>query len=97
MMLRFAAPLAAAIALALVPAAGAIVPPTDCGRLTLAGKRYQIKVDQISCATGRKHVKGLALHHRKPNGYSCQTYKAQKDRVRWSCNDGRKQFFAIVR
>ena len=96
-MLRFAAPAAAIAAVVLAPSAGAIVPPKDCGRTTLAGKRYQVKVDQISCSTGRTYVKNLALHHRKPRGYSCQTFKAQKNRVRWSCNNGRKVFFAIRR
>ena len=96
-MLRFTAPIAVLLALVLAPSAGAIVPPKDCGRSTIGGKRYQIKVDQISCATGRKHVKSLAVRKRKPGGWTCQTFKAQKNRVRWSCNDGRKQFFAIVR
>ena len=88
---------AVAALLALPLSAGAIVPPKDCGKMTLNGKRYQVKADQITCASGRKYVKSRLVAHRTPKGYKCSVYPAQKNRVRLSCANGRKTFFAIRR
>jgi hypothetical protein len=88
---------AVAVLLALPLSAGAIVPPKDCGKMTLSGKRYQVKADQITCSAGRKYVKGRLVHHRTPKGYKCSLYPAQKNRVRLSCSKGVKTFFAIRR
>jgi hypothetical protein len=89
--------LVALLALALPSAAPAIVPPKDCGRMTLKGKRYQVMVDQISCGAGRAYVKAYFKRHHKPGGYSCRTYPSKRNRVRFYCNSGRKVFFAIRR
>lgn len=78
-------------------ASQAVVPPKDCGRMTLAGKRYQVKVDQISCASGRKKAKAYVERGARPAGYRCKRYASKVDRVRFYCNDGRKIFFAIRR
>ena len=77
--------------------APAVVPPKDCGRMTVEGKRYQVKVDQISCRSGKRYTKTYLTSSRKPSGYTCRRYTARKGRVTFTCNDGRKQFFAIRR
>ena len=39
---------AAVAAVLLLPAAAtAVVPPKNCGTMTISGKRYQVKADQI--------------------------------------------------
>ncbi len=84
--------------LVLVPATGhAVVPPRDCGKTTVRGKAYQIKVDQISCAQGRRDSRRFLISKRKPKGYRCRTYASKPDRVRFYCNRGVKVFFAIRR
>jgi hypothetical protein len=88
---------ALAALLALPVGAAAIVPPKDCGRMKLNGKRYQVKADQIGCKTGRRYVRNRLVRHRTPKGWRCSVYPAQKNRVRLSCNRGRKQLFAIRR
>ena len=49
--------LALAVAVAMLAASAphgvAIVPPSDCGRLTVKAKRYDIKADQLRCSTAR--------------------------------------------
>jgi hypothetical protein len=92
------AAVAAAAALAAAPAtAPAVVPPRDCGNMSVSGKRYQVKVDQISCSSGKSHAKTYIRSASKPRGYSCKRYPSRKNRVRFYCNNGRRIFFAIRR
>lgn len=81
-----------------LPSAGqAVVPPKDCGKMTLRGKPYQVKADQISCASGRRLAKAYWDRGAKPAGYKCSMPSTKRNRVRFYCNDGRKIFFAIRR
>ena len=90
--------LAAAVAIAMTAAAApAIVPPRDCGNMTVSGKRYQVKVDQISCRDGKAYTKTYLQTRRKPRGYRCSRYTPRKNRVLFQCFNGRKVFFAIRR
>ena len=88
---------AVAAFLCLPTAATAVVPPKSCGSMTVKGKRYQVKADQISCSSGRDHAKRFLTRGRKPRGYSCKDYPSKKGRVDFYCNNGRKIFFAIRR
>ena len=89
--------LALAGALALPVSTPAVVPPNDCGRMTVAGKRIQVKVDQITCKSGKRYATNFMRSRSKPSGYRCRTYTPKKNRVRFYCNNGRKIFFAITR
>ena len=92
------AALAAVVLLAALPAAStAVVPPRDCGVMSVSGKRYQIKVDQISCRDGKSYAKRYITRRTKPRGYRCDRYTPRKNRVLFQCNNGRKVFFAIRR
>ena len=84
-------------ALCLPTAATAVVPPKNCGKITVKGKRYEIKADQISCSTGRDHAKRYLQRRSKPRGYSCRDISSSKNKVTFMCNNGRKSFFAIRR
>ena len=92
------AALLASLAVALTAApTPAVVPPEDCGRMTVSGKRIQVKVDQITCKSGKRYATNFMRSRSKPRGYTCRTYPAKKNRVRFYCNNGRKIFFAITR
>jgi hypothetical protein len=99
---RAVAALALAVALtcatlaAIAPPSPAIVPPTDCGRLTVKGKRYTIKADQLTCATARPHASRYLSSHRKPKGYTCRDY-GRETKLEFRCARGIKVFFAIRR
>jgi hypothetical protein len=84
-------------ALCLPAAATAVVPPKNCGTMTVEGKRYQVKADQISCSTGRDHARRYLKQRKKPRGYTCRDLSKSKGRVTFTCNNGRKVFFAIRR
>ena len=89
---------AVAAGAAAVPAvAPAVVPPRDCGMMSLSGKRYQIKVDQISCSDGKSYARRYIASRTKPRGYRCRLYPSRRNRVRFYCNNGRKIFFGIRR
>ena len=89
---------AAVAALLTVPTvATAVVPPKNCGTMTVSGKRYQVKADQISCTTGRDHARRFLRNGSKPRGYRCRDYPSKKGRVDFYCNNGRKIYFAIRR
>jgi hypothetical protein len=87
----------ASMALLLPATAGAVIPPKDCGRITVDEKRYQVKADQISCTTGRVNARRFLTTGARPAGYTCRNYPSRKDRVDFYCNNGRKIFFAIRR
>ncbi len=89
--------LAAAAALACAASAPAVVPPRDRGMMTISGKRYQIKVDQITCSQGKRYAARYVQSSVKPRGYTCRRYPSRRNRVRFYCNDGRKIFFGIRR
>ena len=88
---------AAAAALLFTTTAPAVVPPRDCGNMSVSGKAYQIKVDQISCRDGKGYSKTYIQRRTKPRGYTCKRYPTRKNRVSFYCNNGRKIFFAIRR
>src|SRR5687767_5705239 len=58
--------------------AGAIVPPKDCKIITVKGKRYQIKADQLRCTTARTYAERYLRSRIKPAGYRCARYTDSK-------------------
>ena len=88
---------AAAAAALLVPgAATAVVPPKDCGNVTVKGKRYNVKADQISCSSGRRYATRKLQGKGAPKGYSCKK-PASGSALKVYCSSGKKVFFAIRR
>ncbi len=87
--------LAIACATLAAPSA-AIVPPTDCGVITVKGKRYDIKADQLRCVTAKPHATRYLSTHRRPTGYTCRDY-GKDTKLKFRCSRGIKVFFAIKR
>ena len=81
---------------AVAPPSHAILPPSDCGTLTVKGKRYSIKSDQLRCATARSHSRRYLSTRTRPRGYTCRDYGAQT-KLKFRCSRGSKVFFAIRR
>ena len=90
--------LVAAVALALVaaPSAGAIVPPKNCGLVTVYGKRYQIKADQMRCDPARTYARRYLRTHVRPRGYGCRDYGSGTS-LKFRCSKSIRVFFAIKR
>jgi hypothetical protein len=81
---------------AIAPPGAAIVPPTDCGILTVKAKRYSIKADQLRCPTARSHASRYLSKHRRPRGYRCRDFGSET-KLKFRCARGIKVFFAIRR
>lgn len=88
--------MACATLAALTPPAHAIVPPSDCGTMTVKAKRYAIKSDQLRCATARSHARRYLSSRVKPRGYRCRNYAAST-KLKFRCSRGVRVFFAIRR
>jgi len=84
-------------AVLLVPGAGAIVPPKNCGMMTVRHHRYQIKADQMRCTRARRYAERYLRSHTRPSGYTCRDYRASQTRLKFRCYRGIKVFFAIRR
>lgn len=85
------------VVLAIIPPhSPAIVPPSDCGTLTVKAKRYSIKSDQLRCATARSHARRYLSSKVKPSGYRCRDY-GSSTKLKFRCSRGVKVFFAIRR
>lgn len=78
------------------PAARATVPPVDCGKLSVKGKRYTVKADQVRCADARSHTRRYLARRQRPAGYRCTTYPSST-KLRFRCSKGVRVFFAIRR
>jgi hypothetical protein len=85
-----------ALALLLAPAAPATVPPKNCGKIGVGGKRYQIKADQIRCRTAKTYSRRYLRSRTRPSGYSCNSYDAST-KLKFRCRKGIRTFFAIRR
>jgi hypothetical protein len=88
--------LACATIAAIAPRGGAIVPPSDCGMLTVKAKRYNVKADQLRCRTARTYASRYLSTHRRPKGYSCRDFGAET-KLKFRCSQGVRVFFAIRR
>lgn len=78
--MRHALAMAAALIVIGVAAAPApaIVPPRDCGMLSVSGKRrYNVKADQLRCSSARTYSKRYLASHRRPSGYRCTSYGSE--------------------
>jgi hypothetical protein len=64
-----------ALALAAAAPSNAIVPPKNCGTITVNHKRYNIKADQLPCKSARIYAARYLGHNRRPPGYTCRRYK----------------------
>jgi len=87
---------ACAMLAALAPHSAAIVPPSDCGRLTVKAKRYNIKADQLRCRTARSYASSYLSKRRRPTGYRCRDFGSET-KLKFRCARGIKVFFAIRR
>ena len=75
--------------------APAVVPPKNCGTITVKGKRYMIKADQMTCRTAKSWSRTYLERRRKPSGWTCRRYTDTK--LVFRCNRSIKNFFAIKR
>ena len=69
--------IAASLVFAAGPA-GAIVPPKDCKTITVKGKRYAIKADQIKCTTAREYAEDYLRTRDAPRSWKCYRYTGSK-------------------
>lgn len=100
---RLSAALVALLAVVLAASAAgpgsparATVPPVDCGALTVKGKRYTIKADQIRCADARSYTRRYLDRRARPAGYRCRDFTGST-KLRFRCSKGVRVFFAIRR
>jgi hypothetical protein len=82
--------------LVLGPVAGATVPPKNCGMLSVKGKRYQIKADQMRCSSAKTYSRRYLRSHSRPSGYSCRDYSGST-KLKFRCTKRVRVFFAIRR
>jgi hypothetical protein len=84
------------LGLVLAQPAGAIVPPKNCGMMTVKGKRYQIKADQMRCTPARTYSARYLRTHQRPTGYRCTDYRSGTA-LKFRCYKRLRVFFAIRR
>ena len=87
---------AIACALVWVPGTGATVPPKNCGMMSVNGKRYQIKADQMRCSTAKTYSRRYLSRHSRPSGYGCTDF-GSSTKLKFRCAKGVRVFFAIKR
>jgi hypothetical protein len=55
--------------------AESIVPPKNCGTITVKQRRYNIKADQLSCTSARRYAARYLGSNVRPPHYTCHRYK----------------------
>ncbi len=83
-------------ALCLAVSATAVVPPKSCGTMTVKGKRYQIKADQVTCATAKRYSYSYLRSGRRPSGWRVTKYPASS-RFKFRMYRGTRNIYAIKR
>jgi hypothetical protein len=76
--------------------AGAVVPPRNCGNMTVGTKTYNIKADQLRCRTARTYSRRYLRTRERPRGYRCRNY-GRTTKIKFRCSRGIRVFFAIRR
>jgi hypothetical protein len=66
--------LAGALLFAGVMTSDAIVPPKNCGTITVKHRRYQIKADQLTCSKAKTYASRYLGSGTRPPGYKCHRY-----------------------
>jgi hypothetical protein len=66
--------LAVTVAPAVAVSSHAIVPPKNCGTITVRHHRYQIKADQLTCSKAKTHASRYLSAGTRPPGYKCHRY-----------------------
>ncbi|MGH2947417.1 MAG: hypothetical protein ACRDPC_14385 [Solirubrobacteraceae bacterium] len=86
------------LALLLVTAAPSPAPvePRNCGMITVKGKRYQIKADQVRCRTAKTRARRYLRSQARPSGYRCRSYDSST-KLKFRCWKGKRVYFAIRR
>jgi hypothetical protein len=93
----FASALAAIVLFAVVvPATGSPVAPRNCGMMSVKGKRYQVKADQIRCSTAKTRTRRYLREGDRPSGYKCRNY-GSGTALKFRCWKRQRVFFAIKR
>jgi hypothetical protein len=85
-----------ATAALLAPHSEAIVPPSDCGMLTVKAKLYNVKADQLRCTTARTYASEYLAARRTPKGFHCRDFGSET-KLKFRCSRGIQVFFAIRR
>lgn len=75
--------------------AGATVPPKNCGNITVKSRAYQIKADQVRCATAKRYAKRYLSVRDAPSGWRCRDFRSS--RMKFRCTRGVRVVFAIKR
>jgi len=63
------------VAALVAASASAIVPPKNCGTLTVNHHAYNIKADQLPCRDAKTYARNFIAHRRTPHGYHCNRYR----------------------
>jgi hypothetical protein len=72
---RRATAAAVVLAFAVAGTSDAIVPPKNCGTITVKQRRYQIKADQLPCSKAKTYASRYLGSGTRPPGYSCHRFK----------------------
>ena len=76
--------------------ANAVVPPKNCGMMSVKSRLYNIKADQLRCRRARRYARTYLSEHQRPSGYSCRDY-GRSTSIKFRCTRSVKVFFAIRR
>jgi hypothetical protein len=70
----FLGALAVTVLFAVAATSEAIVPPKNCGTITVKHRRYQIKADQLPCSSAKTYASRYLGAGTRPPGYRCHRY-----------------------
>jgi hypothetical protein len=84
------------VLVALAETAAATVPPKNCGMMSVEGRRYQVKADQLRCRTAKAYTRRYLAYGVRPSGFRCRRYAASTA-LKFRCYRRVRVFFAIKR
>jgi hypothetical protein len=83
-----------AIACSAAPAL-ATQPPRTCGSMSAGGHTYKVRSHLVACRHARRHARRILRGGKGPSGWSCRKFKPSVTRIRFICDRGARDFYAI--
>ena len=83
-----------ALACSAAPAA-ATVPPKTCGYMNAGGHKYKVRAHLVRCKHARRHTRRILNGGKGPSGWSCRRFSPSVTRIRFMCDRGARDFYAI--
>lgn len=75
--------------------ATATTPPKACGKVKPGATTYKVRAHLVGCKHARRHARRILRGDSGPRGWSCRRFKPGVTSIRFLCERGARDIYAI--